>query len=113
MGKLAKLGYLPHTVSMTTFTTDTLVDVPEWTISDRIRKARREAGLTQLELADAIGVKTGLLGTWESTDTKPRDLVATCTKIAEATQVPVEWLLTGAGSRSRWFAPMGGLDTAA
>lgn len=30
--------------------------VPEWTLSDRLRKAREESGLTQAELAEQMGV---------------------------------------------------------
>lgn len=47
--------------------------IPEWTIGDRIRKARRAADMSQAELADAIGVKVANLGNWEADTSKPRD----------------------------------------
>lgn len=60
-------------------------------IGHRIKQARAAAGLTQTELAHAVGVSRGLVGQWENHTKKPgRDLVR---RIATATSVSVEFLL--------------------
>jgi transcriptional regulator with XRE-family HTH domain len=66
--------------------------VPQWTIGDRIRKARREADLSQQELADAIGVGVNRLGNWEANVNKPDDVVAIAKAIARATAVRADWI---------------------
>src|SRR5688572_27762798 len=69
--------------------------VPQWTLGDRIRKARKHAGMSQAELAHAIGVRHSTIATWETDVNRPSHLVATVDKIAEATGVDMEWLLLG------------------
>ena len=71
--------------------------IPTWSLGDRIRKARRDAGLSQQELADTIGVKVGSVSSWEADTAKPRDVITVVSAIAEATDVSVVWLagLTG------------------
>lgn len=44
----------------------------EFTLGDRIRKARVLAGLTQAELADAVGVTQAALSRWEHAESEPR-----------------------------------------
>lgn len=68
--------------------------VPEWTVGDRLRKAREIARLDQQPFADAIGVSRGTVSNYErgSVDHyKPIVLRAW----AMATGVPLEWLETG------------------
>lgn len=77
---------------------------PAWTLGDRIRKARKSAGMTQAQLAAAIGDASATsVNNWETGASKPRELVDTCRAIAVATGVPFEWVLLGdqepAGSR--------------
>lgn len=65
-------------------------------IGHRIAQARAESGLSQTQLAKAVGVTRGLVGQWESHVKKPgRENLG---KIAEVTYVSVAWLLSGEGS---------------
>lgn len=68
----------------------------EWTLADRLRKARRNAKMSQEQLCEAIGIDVedvGRYSNWETGKSKPRDLVGTIRKIAEATGAPEDWLL--------------------
>ena len=68
--------------------------IPEWTVADRIRKARELAGLEQKDLAERLYVARQTVSTWENNPTTvPHRLKLE--RIAEVTQVPVSWLLTG------------------
>lgn len=81
--------------------TDTEHAVPEWTLGDRLRKARRYAGLSQQEMADALNVPVNRLGNWEAGYNQPRSVVDIVNRWAEVTHVDVSWLL---GIKTRWFA---------
>lgn len=60
-------------------------------IGDRIKRARRDAGLSQRALAKAIGVSFGAVGQWEShVKTPGRDNVLA---VAKETLVSVDWIL--------------------
>jgi len=68
-------------------------------IQDRIRRARRHAGLTQAALAELINVRRSAVSNWESAnDVLPsmQNLVS----VAMVCQVSLEWLGTGRGSFS-------------
>jgi len=45
--------------------------VPQWTLGDRMRKAREHAGLKQAELAEEIGVGRTSIVNYESGSTTP------------------------------------------
>lgn len=45
--------------------------VPEWTIGDRLRKAREHAGLTQSAAARTLGVSRQSVARYESGDRQP------------------------------------------
>lgn len=65
-------------------------------MQERIRRARRKAGLSQAALADLVKVRRSAVSNWESAkDVLPsmQNLVA----IAEACRVSIEWLGTGRG----------------
>lgn len=62
----------------------------------RIKTARRAAGLTQTELAEACGVKRESVSQWENGHTVPES--ERLRSIAESTGFSVEWLMTGRGS---------------
>lgn len=69
----------------------TMTEVPQWTIQDRLRKAREQAGMTQRELADAIGVAKSTISNYEAgTITHQRKIVMN--QWALVTGVPVAWL---------------------
>lgn len=66
---------------------------PKWTFADRLRRARREAGLSQEELADLLGVKTSRLSGWESGYNEPRKVVEVAQQLEEKLGVRASWLL--------------------
>lgn len=68
--------------------------IPEWTVADRIRKARDVAGLEQEDLAALVYVARSTVSTWENAKGGvPHRLKLE--KIAEVCGVSVSWLLTG------------------
>lgn len=48
--------------------------VPQWTMADRLRKARESAGLEQGELAEAMGVSRQSISSAERGAARPRRL---------------------------------------
>ena len=65
-------------------------------MQERIRRARRKAGLSQAALADLVKVRRSAVSNWESAkDVLPsmQNLVA----IAQACRISIEWLGTGRG----------------
>ena len=67
------------------------------TPQQRIRLARRHAGLSQAALGAAVGVQRSAVGHWESARGKFPS-VAHLREIAMVTGVQFEWLATGRGS---------------
>jgi transcriptional regulator with XRE-family HTH domain len=72
--------------------------IPVWTAGDRFRKAREDAGLTQTELADAIGVDRKTISAYELDDRK-RPMKMVVAAWAMRCGVPVAWLMTGRGGQ--------------
>ena len=64
----------------------------------RIRRARLGLKLTQIGLADLIGVHQSSVAYWESDKTRPR--AGTLLQLAEALDVAPEWLEFGSSFRS-------------
>lgn len=67
--------------------------VPEWTLGDRLRKARRLTGMTQRDFAAAIGEDARAYSQWEADNNRPRHLVEVCQSVEELTGVSAAWLL--------------------
>lgn len=66
--------------------------VPRFTLADRLTKARSIAGLTQQQLADALGISRKSVVRYE-TDADPRfDMVS---RWADACGVDAVWLMVG------------------
>ena len=57
-------------------------------IGKKIKEARLERNLTQMNLADAMGVSYQAVSNWENGKTEPD--IDTLTKLAEVTNVTVE-----------------------
>ena len=77
---------------MTTATTAPR-EIPEWTITDRLRKARELTGLDQGPFADNIGVSRGTVSNYErGSRTHKKSVLMTW---AMGSGVPLEWLMTG------------------
>jgi transcriptional regulator with XRE-family HTH domain len=62
----------------------------------RIRLARRHAGLSQMQLAEAVHVQRSAVSHWESSQPK-NPSVTHLREIARVTGVQFEWLATGRG----------------
>lgn len=67
--------------------------IPEWTLGDRLRKAREAAGLEMQELAQLIGVARNTVSNAERGKVTPRQIVLNQWSLA--TGVPVQWLQHG------------------
>lgn len=65
-------------------------DIPAWTVGDRLGKAREWVGLTQLQIADRIGVGRRSIARYESADQPPRAIVLAYQAV---TGVPAWWIL--------------------
>ena len=79
---------------MSTQSTETNGSIPEFTIGDRLRKARERTGLEQEPFADEIGVSRGTIRNYETGATrhlKPIVLRAWALR----TGVPLSWIETG------------------
>ena len=61
------------------------------TFSDKIKRSREIVGLTQQELADAVGISKRAVAAYESEDAKARR--GTIVKLAKALKVSVTYLL--------------------
>lgn len=82
--------------------TMTKSEPPQWTISDRVRKARETAGLTQEALANKLGVTRKTVASWEG-GRSPRKM--TLTLMALICAVPIWWMLDeepGTGADGEW-----------
>lgn len=77
---------------MTVYSEDTTGTVPEWTRGDRMRKAREAAGLSQQELAEAIGVSRRSISAYETNGTLKKPVLLSW---ALRTGVPLPWLRDG------------------
>ena len=66
------------------------------TAQQRIRLARRQAGLSQAALACAVGVQRSAVSHWEAMQGKSPSM-ANLRRVATITGVQFEWLATGRG----------------
>ena len=67
--------------------------VPEWQLSDRLRKIRRDRHLTQEQFAVEIGVKPVTYASWESGRNHPEDVISLAVAIERRFGVPAAWTL--------------------
>jgi len=81
-------------------------DRPEWTIRDRIRRARihyaEKTGAprtTQSEFDRVLGVSHGSVAHWESAQSVPTP--AQLVRVSEVAGVDLDWLLTGLSATLR------------
>lgn len=66
--------------------------IPVWTISDRLRKAREAAGLSQGELAVLMRVSRQTISNYENPGWTRRRQGVVIDQWAAKTGVPVEWI---------------------
>lgn len=69
---------------------------PPIEFGDRLRIARRHAGISQEELAESIGVSQSRVAAWEAGVSHPRggELIEVAKLIEEVTGVDAAWLLS-------------------
>lgn len=69
--------------------------IPQWTLGDRLRKAREHAGMEQGELAHRIGVSRGTVSNYELGRGQRPPKVVVLRAWAHECGVPYEWLVDG------------------
>jgi transcriptional regulator with XRE-family HTH domain len=67
--------------------------VPAWTLGDRLRKVRRDAGYSAKDFAQVLGVNVSSLAHYETDRARPRDLVDLAQRVQAVTGVPASWVL--------------------
>lgn len=72
--------------------------IPEWSIRERMAKARETAGYTQAEMGAFFGVKAETISSWETDTRQPKDFFDKLRRWAEITKVDYDWLVTGKGA---------------
>jgi transcriptional regulator with XRE-family HTH domain len=75
---------------------------PEWTLSDRLRKAREHAGFTQADLAEQMGVTVATISRAERGAGITH---RTMRQWAWLTEVPMEWINAGSTCACTTCAP--------
>ena len=63
------------------------------TFGQRLRWARKQHGLSQLQLADALGITQPIVSRWEEVTSSPR--LGTVERLANVLLVPAGWLAFG------------------
>lgn len=88
------------------------VAVPEWTLGDRLTKARKLAGMTQDEMAEELDLSHSTIAKWEVDAGQPRNFMKRIQQWADLTGVPAAWLLgveesnlRGSSTRSNHTGP--------
>ena len=87
-------------------TTQTHENIPQWTLGDRLRKARATTGLNTRDFAERIGVSQPTVTSAENDRSKVRRI--TINDWSLATGVPMRWLETEKTPTGP--GPDGGLD---
>lgn len=82
---------------------------PRFTLRDRCRKARKDAGLEQGELADRIEVSRTTISNYETGKVGERPMRSTLKRWALTCNVDPEWLMTGVEAEGK-AAPGGTPD---
>lgn len=78
--------------------------IPEFSVADRLRKARESAGMSQDELAEDIGVSRRSIVRYEGSGTPPKSVVLL---YSMRTRVPAEWLMSGNTGGNNPVGPVG------
>ena len=83
-----RLGRLAHMTARSTRRDSNRV--PVFSLGERIRKAREDAGMSQQQFAEELGVDRKTVGNWEADRNQPRyrDLML----ISSVADVSLEWL---------------------
>jgi transcriptional regulator with XRE-family HTH domain len=87
------MGPMPVITSTLARQLSQVAHVPTWTLADRLLKARTNAGMGQVELAQITGLSRQTVSNYERGIVTPRR--SGVELWALATGVPLGWLLTG------------------
>ena len=79
------------------------------TLGTRLRKARKEKGLTQPELGKASGVSKSAISQWETGLTKSME-GSTLLAVSKVLNVDPSWLITGDGEKAKGKASTGSVE---
>jgi transcriptional regulator with XRE-family HTH domain len=71
----------------------TAPSIPQWTLGDRLRKAREHAGMDQLELANRIGISRNTVSNYELGNGTRAPKVVVLRAWAHECGVPYEWVV--------------------
>ncbi|WP_396659532.1 helix-turn-helix domain-containing protein, partial [Microbacterium sp.] len=82
--------------------------IPTWTFGERMRKVRRELGMTQQEMASRLGVGAPAYSAWESGRHNPGDRADLAVQLEQISGVAREWFLGWADESPRPDGPDGG-----
>lgn len=82
--------------------------VPEWSLGERLAKARHVAGLSQDAMAKRLSVSASAIAAWETNRNSPREFMVLMDQWAEITGVDLAWIL---GFRTGSFSPLVGLPS--
>lgn len=83
--------------------------IPEWTLGDRLRKARSLTGMNTRDFADKIGVSHGTVTNAEGDKRAVRQITLNAWSLA--TGVSLEWLVEGTGDPAPTPPPAAQVDT--
>jgi transcriptional regulator with XRE-family HTH domain len=67
--------------------------VPEWDLSDRLRKSRLLVGMTQKEFAQMLNISVPSYTQWECGNNGPRNVVQVAQTIQAVTGISAAWIL--------------------
>lgn len=68
-------------------------NIPEWQLSDRLRKIRRDRHLTQAAIAKELGITAEAWAAWEAGRNRPKDVIGLAAAIERRYGVPAAWTL--------------------
>lgn len=88
--------------------------LPEWSLGDRLRKARQSAGISRPQmrerlLAEGVSAAISTLSAWETDAARPghgKDMLKVIAAWSAITTVPATWILGLAGDASPRYAQM-------
>lgn len=75
---------------MSTPTVSSLPTIPTWTFGERVKKARKHAGLERKDLAKHLGLHPNTIANWERDETMPSETMARV--VARRCGVNGDWL---------------------
>ena len=84
--------------------------IPEWSLGDRMKKARTNAGLTRPEIRDRLlergfSASVSTISAWETDTSRPQDLLGVIDAWSDLTGASQGWVLGVEGHLPPYFTP--------